>query len=175
MTSATTYDAAQQLDDGTVVRLRTARPTDVDGVVAMCGRLTPRTVHARFHGLVELGRERAVSLIEGDPDRGMSLVATVGEGADERVVGVATVERFPEDASTAELAVLVEDRHQGRGIGTALCRHLLGIRWAAGITTVVGDVLSSNTRMLGLLRDLGLTVRRRHDGDVIHTTFGIPS
>jgi ribosomal protein S18 acetylase RimI-like enzyme len=63
----------------------------------------------------------------------------------------------------AEYAAEVEDRWQGRGLGLALTRHLIEAALKRGVRTFTGIVLPENTRMLHLLRDLGLPERLRYE------------
>ena len=57
----------------------------------------------------------------------------------------------PGDEHSAEIALLVEDDHQGRGVGTALLRHLLRMAHHMGFAEAVGVVLADTTGMLHLL------------------------
>jgi L-amino acid N-acyltransferase YncA len=57
----------------------------------------------------------------------------------------------------------VEDRWQGRGLGLALTRRLIEAALKRSVRSFTGIVLPENTRMLHLLRDLGLPERLRHE------------
>jgi len=63
----------------------------------------------------------------------------------------------------AEYAAEVEDKWQGRGLGLALTRRLIEAALKRGIRSFTGIVLPKNTRMLHLLRDLGLPERLRYE------------
>ena len=56
----------------------------------------------------------------------------------------------------AEVAFVVVDEYQGRGIGRALMRHLTSIARAAGLRTLIADVLLENAPMLQLFKTSGL-------------------
>lgn len=61
----------------------------------------------------------------------------------------------------AEVAFTVVDRYQGKGIGAALMRHLIGIAQKSGRTGLIAEVLPDNTPMLTLFERCGLPLIRR--------------
>ena len=71
----------------------------------------------------------------------------------------------------AEVAFVVVDGYQGRGIGRALLRHLTSIACAAGLRTLIAEVLPENTPMLQLFKTSGLPVSTRRDGRVVDVTI----
>ena len=73
----------------------------------------------------------------------------------------------------AEVAFVVVDEYQGRGIGRALMRHLTSIACAAGLRTLIAEVLPENTAMLGLFKTCGLLSRTRREGEVVHVTISL--
>jgi RimJ/RimL family protein N-acetyltransferase len=68
----------------------------------------------------------------------------------------------------AEVAFVVVDEYQGRGIGGALMRHLTSIACAAGLRTFIAEALSENTPMLRLFKTSGLPLSMRREGQVVH-------
>lgn len=79
---------------------------------------------------------------------------------------IVAVVRFAREAGgdRAEYAALVEDRWQGRGLGRVLTRRLVDAARERGIRRLYGLVLPGNTRMLRLLRSLGLPEREGREG-----------
>jgi ribosomal protein S18 acetylase RimI-like enzyme len=71
----------------------------------------------------------------------------------------------------AEVAFIVVDEHQGRGIGRALMRHLASIARAAGLQTLIAEVLPENTPMLQLFKTSGLRLSTRRGGQVVDVTI----
>lgn len=82
-----------------------------------------------------------------DHDRTMALVAVTGEGAGERIFGVARYALTDEGARECEFAVTVADTWQGRGVGTTLARALFNHARSRGFRRIYGTILTSNTRM----------------------------
>lgn len=77
------------------------------------------------------------------------------EGA---IVGLGNV--FPDepgDGHAAEIAVIIEDSYQGRGLGTRMIRHMLGLAEDLGFEEVVATVLEENAGMLHVLEATGLS------------------
>jgi GNAT superfamily N-acetyltransferase len=72
----------------------------------------------------------------------------------DEVVAVARYDRSPDDPSTAEFAVLVEDAWQGVGLGRQLILELIRLAGERGIRTLTATVQADNDRMLGLIRRL---------------------
>ncbi|MGH3440762.1 MAG: GNAT family N-acetyltransferase [Nitriliruptorales bacterium] len=159
------------LPDGTTVRLRAIRPDDDDLLLQMWDRLSPETIRYRFLGAFKLTANNVHRFTDLDTSRQFAFVATLGRGEEERIVGVCRFERLPEEPEEAEFAVLVEDAHQGRGIGTAMLRHLVLVAQEDGIERLSGDILAENYRMLRLMKELGLSYERTPEGITVHTAF----
>jgi GNAT superfamily N-acetyltransferase len=88
---------------------------------------------------------------------------------DNEIVGVASYERL--DPAGAEIALLVEDRHQHLGVGTELITSLANLARANGVTQFVACVLAENSSMIKTVRHLGLPTAIRAEGDVVVMTI----
>jgi RimJ/RimL family protein N-acetyltransferase len=71
----------------------------------------------------------------------------------------------------AEVAFAIDDDHQGRGIGTALMRHLVDMARLAGLKELVADVLPENTAMLKVFARSGLRTLTRREPGATHFVF----
>jgi RimJ/RimL family protein N-acetyltransferase len=135
------------------VWIRLAHPEDARAVAAMHKRCSQRTLYQRY---VSSGDWQEIQMrrLSGGHS-GATLVAVGDEGT---VIGLGNV--FPErtgEERSAEIAVLVEDAHQGGGVGTALLRRLVRLAERLEFAEVVAIVLADNTGMLRLLDRTGLT------------------
>jgi acetyl coenzyme A synthetase (ADP forming)-like protein len=157
------------LGDGTTVHLREVRPDDAERVLAMWGRTSVESRRARFMGTFTLSATNVGRFVDLTAPQQFAVVATRGRGETERIVGIARYERDEDRPRRAEFAALVEDAEQGRGIGTALVREVALRSAEVGITHLAGDILSSNTRMLNLVRQLGLEYASRDDAGVVRS------
>src|SRR5437588_7966412 len=144
------------------VHFRAIRPDDWQKLQRFHARLSPTTVQHRFHGSKrELSIPLAHTFTEVDGVNDAAIVATTGTRG--RIIGVARYCRVT--PTSAEVAFVVEDGYQGRGIGGRLMRHLRDLALANGITVFVADVLTENTSMVHLLEKVG-TTRLHYDSGV---------
>jgi AcrR family transcriptional regulator/RimJ/RimL family protein N-acetyltransferase len=155
--------------DGTVW-IRLARPEDAEAVAAMHERCSDATRYQRYFSLTEW-RDIQLRRLSGG-HRGATLVAMSREG---QIVGLGNVfpER-PDDPTTAEIAVLVEDAHQRGGVGRAVLARMLQLAPRMEFTRVVAYVLADNTGMQHLLATTGLSWRTRVSDGVAEMTADLP-
>jgi GNAT superfamily N-acetyltransferase len=151
-----------RLRDGTSLLVRPIRPDDADALVALHARLSADTIYRRYFGArPHLSPADVVRFTNVD---GRARFALVGV-RDGDLVAVA---RYEGDlvAAAAEIAVVVDDALQRRGVGRLLLGRLVDIAHENGFATLTADVLTGNAAMLGLLRALGLPQRTERDMDV---------
>ena len=136
------------LPAGTELTVRRADPSDRQAALALHERCSTRTLRLRYHGPVGDADRYIGHLLE--PRYGQTLTV---ETADGDLVALA---HLMWDDGSAEIAVLVEDRWQRRGLGAELVRRLAGLAGDAGIDEVYAVTTSSNTGMVATLRRLGV-------------------
>lgn len=150
------------LKDGTVVYMRAIQPDDTPRLQAFHTRLSPDTVVYRyFQSVPTLTQERADHLTHLDYETRMALVATTSADPDAPIIAVVRYERI--DPTTAEVAFVVEDQWQGKGISTHLFRHLAAYARGRGITTLIAETMTGNVRMLKVLRHAGFPYTMHYD------------
>ena len=88
------------------------------------------------------------------------------------LVAVARYEGHPA-GSSAEIAVVVDDVLQHQGMGREMLERLVDVARECGLQTLVADVLSANSPMLGLLRAMGLPTRVVRDTDTQTVTVDL--
>ncbi|WP_084734664.1 bifunctional GNAT family N-acetyltransferase/acetate--CoA ligase family protein [Actinophytocola xinjiangensis] len=163
------WEADVVLSDGGTVHLRPIVPTDADALVAFHGRLSQRTRYLRYFGayprIPQRDLERFTTVDHHDR---VAFVALLGDD----IVAVARYERLGERPS-AEVAFVVEDAHQHRGLGPILLEHLAAAGRESGIRTFVAEVLAENSAMLGVFRAAGYQVARAMEEGVFHLEFAI--
>jgi GNAT superfamily N-acetyltransferase len=141
-----------RLSDGTPVRIRPIRPADARWIIPAFRRLSPETVYQRFFTtMTEIPKEMAERFTNVDHITRQALVAEVSRGISYQPAGVARYEPSGQNGE-AEVAVLVTDRYQDRGVGRALFHAILQEGVANGVRTFCADILSENRRMLHLLQ-----------------------
>jgi acyl-CoA synthetase (NDP forming)/GNAT superfamily N-acetyltransferase len=158
------------LSDGTTVRLRPIRPQDAPAIVAFHSRMSDRTRYLRYFSPYPRIPERDLArFVTVDHDTREAFVVVSGP----RIMAVGRYERLGPDSPDAEVAFVVEDAHQGRGIGSVLLEHLAQAAREAGITRFVAEVLPQNGSMLRVFSDFGYQVQRRYHDGVVHLSFPI--
>ena len=153
------------LKDGTSVRLRAIRPEDEPELTAFYERLSPTSAYQRFHTLMaRLPPNWAHFLANVDYERRMAIVAVNSE---DQLIAVARYD-YSEQSDEAEIAIVVQDQWQGKGLGTILMTELLSYAESKGIHRFRAYVLADNRRMLDLLSRVTQVLER-------HTDHGITS
>lgn len=166
-------DGPVLLKDGRPAYLRRARPEDRPAFLDFLARVSDESLAYRFFGRARRGDELVERLIAPElAQTGLSLVVTVGEAEKARIVGVGSYERRG-DAPVAEVAFLVEDRYQGRGIGMLLLERLAMGAEDEGLDALEAVVMPENHRMLRIFTDSGYEITRELDGGDILITFSI--
>jgi len=144
--------------DGVDYRIRPITPEDAGRERAFIVELSPESRHARFmHAMSEPSSDLVHRLVDVDGVRNRALVAVVGSGEQERIIGVARY-GADEQGPDCEFAVAVADDWQCRGVGTTLVQRLFADAARAGFRAIYGTMLADNVRMLDLANHLGLEV-----------------
>jgi acetate---CoA ligase (ADP-forming) len=168
------YRTDHALPDGTTILVREITPDDKGRMLDMWARTSPASRRARFLGSFDLTEANVARFTDLDPRHQFAVVGCRGRGDAERIVGVARYERDPDHPDTAEFAALVEDAEQGRGVGTALLRHVARAAHDHGIRHLSGDILAENSRMLNVIRELGLEYHSGpYTGGVVHSDLEV--
>jgi len=161
------------LRDGQSVLLRTATPEDVTAVEALMRSVSRESLQMRFMGAVAQVARGAIEIMcSGDPRDRLSLLAIVGQEPDYRVVGIGNYISLGVGGK-AEVAFLVQDQFQGRGISTLLLERLAGIAAGNGFMGFEAEVLYENQPMINVFRDSGFEVCQALEGGSIHVQFPV--
>jgi acetyltransferase len=152
-----------QLADGTDITVRPIRPEDAQIEQAFVRGLSPESRYFRFmQTMQELSPTMLVRLTQIDYDREMALIAVVEREGEEVELGVTRYAINP-DGRTCEFAIVVADAWRRKGIGSRLMTQLMEAAKARGIKVMEGEILTSNTQMISLVRHLGFTVHTSAD------------
>ena len=161
MKSGADYRADGALRDETRVCVRAIRPDDKERLRIGFERLSPRSVYHRFfYSVKELTADVLRGVTEVDFRDHVALVLTVEDEHGERLIAEGSFVRVAPGADSAEIGVIVGDAYQGRGAGTLLLQHLVGLARAGGIRELVALVLDDNWEMLELIEHCGLPLQQ---------------
>jgi RimJ/RimL family protein N-acetyltransferase len=164
-------ERAVVLSDGTRVFIRPIRPDDERRLAELYSRLGERTAYQRFFTLRRtLPAAWFHSFANVDYRRRLALVAEHDTRGGRELVGVGRYEPT-EQEDTAEVAFVVEDGWQGRGLGSVLVDEVLGAAAARGIRRFRAYVLADNNRMLHLLAGHADILERRLEDGVVELIF----
>ncbi|MCL6734448.1 GNAT family N-acetyltransferase [Streptomyces neyagawaensis] len=136
------------LPEGNDLTVRRADAGDLRAAKAMHDRCSARTLSMRYHGPVGDADRYLKHLLS--PRFGRTLAAQTTSG---RLVGLG---HLLWDGDETEIALLVEDEWQRRGIGSELLRRLVAMAGDAGCANVYVVTQSSNTGMVAAMRALDL-------------------
>ncbi len=169
MSTATSRDRARDtiLRDGSAIRIRPARPEDEPALLAFLRALAPESRRMRFAGLVSDLEGQAHRWAAPAEATDYSLVAQTGIA--DRIIAHASYDRIGPDS--AEVAFIVADELQGRGIATLLLEELAERAQEAGISTFSADVLAENGRMLRVFHESGFPTRLRAEPGAVLVEF----
>ncbi|CAL9628454.1 GNAT family N-acetyltransferase [Streptomyces sp. Tu 3180] len=136
------------LPEGSDISVRRADTDDLRAARAMHDRCSERTLRMRYHGPVG-DADRYLNHLLG-PRFGRTLAAQTASG---RIVGLG---HLLWDGDETEVALIVEDAWQRRGVGGELLARLVAMAVEAGCATVYAVTQASNTGMVAAMRGLGL-------------------
>jgi RimJ/RimL family protein N-acetyltransferase len=151
------------------ISIREVREDDRDRIAKAFRALGPQTIYKRFffpkRGVSD---EELRRLTECDNVRDAALVATAASGDEEIIVGLGN---YAGTGASADVAFIVADAYQGRGIAGELLRQLTQIARRTGVSRFEADVLADNAPMLKVFRRSGLPVQETRANDVVHLTM----
>src|SRR5574337_253629 len=164
------YSATERLRDGRTILIRAQRPDDRDAMLAAFERASPTSVYRRFFGPRRSFTDKEADyFLNIDFVNHVAIVAEAENAGRRAIVGGARY--VVVEPGRAEVAFVVIDEHQGKGIGGALLRHLAKIGRAAGLKEFAAEVLAENASMLKVFERSGLAVTSRPDGAEVHVTL----
>jgi RimJ/RimL family protein N-acetyltransferase len=160
-----------RLKDGSSVHIRPIRPDDAPRLQELYDRLSRHTVYQRFFTVMQrLPPDWARILATVDYQRRLALLAEHDTPRGVEVVGVGRYEAA-DAPDTAEVAFVVQDGWQCRGLGTILLREVLDAAAARGIHEFCAYVLAENRRMLDLIARVGDVHERKTEQGVTELRF----
>ena len=165
-----------QLSDGTDIIIRPIRPEDADLEQAFVRDLSEESRYFRFMNSVqELSQAMLVRFTQIDYSREIALVAvtehhTRKTDAKEIELGVARYATNP-DGESCEFAIVIADDMHGRGLGSKLMTALMDAARENGLKVMQGEVLSQNSQMLKLMKNLNFTIETSKEDDSIKSVY----
>jgi RimJ/RimL family protein N-acetyltransferase len=153
------------------IAIRAIRPDDRERLAQAFQALDYGSIYQRFFfHKRKLSDGELRHITECDGARNVVLVATIGSGEQEVIVGLG---QYASRGVAAEIAFAVEEDFRGRGIATRLLRRLVRIARHQGIPHFEAYVLAENLPMLRVFRRSGLPLEESEDDGVTHLTLAL--
>ncbi|AVH99513.1 GNAT family N-acetyltransferase [Streptomyces sp. WAC00288] len=159
------------LRDGGTARIRPITTDDADRLVSFYEQVSDESKYYRFFApYPRLSAKDVHRFTHHDFVDRVGLAATVGG----EFIATVRYDRIDDrglpasaPADEAEVAFLVQDAHQGRGVASALLEHIAAVARERGIRRFAAEVLPANTKMIKVFTDAGYTQKRSfEDGSV---------
>ncbi|MFE1753982.1 GNAT family N-acetyltransferase [Streptomyces anandii] len=171
------WEADVVLRDGGTARIRPITAEDADRLVSFYEQVSDESKYYRFFApYPRLSAKDVHRFTHHDFVDRVGLAATVGG----EFIATVRYDRVDADgmpasgpSDEAEVAFLVQDAHQGRGVASALLEHIAAVARERGIRRFTAEVLPGNTKMIKVFTDAGYTQKRSFEDGVVHLEFGI--
>ncbi|MYS34424.1 MULTISPECIES: GNAT family N-acetyltransferase [unclassified Streptomyces] len=171
------WEADVVLRDGGTARIRPITTDDAERLVSFYEQVSDESKYYRFFApYPRLSAKDVHRFTHHDYVDRVGLAVTVGG---EFIATVrydridATGRPASAPADEAEVAFLVQDAHQGRGVASTLLEHIAAVARERGIRRFAAEVLPANTKMIKVFRDAGYTQRRSFEDGSVHLTLDL--
>ncbi|MFG2298069.1 GNAT family N-acetyltransferase [Streptomyces sp. NPDC048603] len=171
------WEADVVLRDGGTAHIRPITPEDADRLVSFYAQVSEESKYYRFFAPHPRLSDRQVHrFTHHDYVDRVGLAATVGG----EFIATVRYDRIDADgrpasapADRAEVAFLVQDAHQGRGVASVLLEHIGAVARERGIRRFVAEVLPANTKMIKVFKDVGYQQKRTFEDGSVHLTLDL--
>lgn len=154
----------QAIDDGFSYSIRPIQKDDGQKIIRLFEHLSPENRYLRFaHAISKLPDAFLEDILELDYQQEMALVACINESTDhEEIIGIS---RYVSDDSgkRCEFSISVSDQYSAHGVGMNLMNHLITYAQKQDLIQMIGYILSNNTKMLHMVRELGFEIDTPND------------
>ncbi|MFC8237914.1 GNAT family N-acetyltransferase [Streptomyces sp. NPDC057284] len=171
------WEADVVLRDGGTARIRPITTDDAERLVSFYEQVSDESKYYRFFApYPRLSAKDVHRFTHHDYVDRVGLAVTVGG---EFIATVrydridATGRPASAPADEAEVAFLVQDAHQGRGVASALLEHIAAVARERGIRRFAAEVLPANNKMIKVFRDAGYTQQRSFEDGAVHLTLDL--
>jgi acetate---CoA ligase (ADP-forming) len=166
------YHVRVVLKDGSVIQFRPIKKEDAPEWLNFWHRLSPRSRYLRLHrSPPNMTMDDALRFCTVDYANTFAFVAEAIEGHKKHIVAIGRYARLPAAPKTAEIAFVILDSYQEKGIGTKFIEWLATAARKNDIDTFEAFVLPENTEMLSVFQGYGFHMKQILENNVYHITF----
>ncbi len=156
------------LKDGKGILFKPATKDDIPLVESFLNRISKESLRMRFMASIsEVPQDIINQLCSGDFSQSGCLLAITKEEQNPKVVGLGNYIEMGR-GNSAEVAFLIDDSYQGKGISTLLLERLAGLAAANGFVELEAEVLPDNQSMINVFKSSGLQRHRVWSSDTVH-------
>lgn len=168
-------ESYETLIDGTQIFFRPVKPTDEKALSEMLYSLSPSSIRTRYMAhTMTFPHKDVQQLANIDYQQNLAIVGTVPGVTDEEIVAIAQYFLDPKTLA-AEVAFIVHDEWQQKGMGTLLLAYLTKIARQRGVKSFYAKVLPTNKAMLSIFYNSGYKVNTEFDGEIYSITYDLPA
>ncbi|MHC4619083.1 MAG: GNAT family N-acetyltransferase [Planctomycetota bacterium] len=161
------------LNDGTQIFFRPVKPTDEPALSEMLYSLSEESVQKRYMTRTKAFPHKDVQeLTNIDYQNDLAIVGVVPRVSGEEIVAIGQFFLDPK-TQAAEVAFLVQDEWQKKGMGTFLLEYITQIAKQCGVKRFYAKVLPNNKPMLAIFHNSGYKVNTEFDGEVYNITYDL--
>ncbi len=147
------------LDSGTEIYFRPIHPTDTSLMRDLLYNLSQETLYYRFMSHNQhFGQREIQNFVYVDHRKDVAIVGTLPEAHGDDIVAVGRY-YLDERTNLAEVAFVIRDQWQHKGLGTFMFRHLINLAKAGGIAGFTAEVLRENKAMQSIFNHSGYKVQ----------------
>ena len=167
MTEGTNYTARELLRDGSQIEIRALRREDEADMLAAVERTSAQSLQRRFFVMKRYFSEKERAFFMDIDFKDHVAIVALAEESGRKIVA-AGGRYIVFEPGRAEMAFVVIDAWQGRGIGSILMRHLVKFASDAGLQELTAEVLPENAAMIKVFGKFGFKPTARRDPQTLH-------
>lgn len=156
------FETEFELRDGTKVFVRPLKPEDKDKLFQMYSTLSKDTNYFRFLKRKPITRWLVEKWIDIDYKNRMALIAIIEENGDQKIIADARY-YVDKDTGEAEVAMVVHDHWQNKGLGTKLLEYTGQVAQKMGVKALHAYLSPVNGRIIHITRKLGYKAKWASD------------
>jgi len=169
----TELERYETLEDGTQIFFRPIKPSDEHTLSDMLYSLSTKSIRRRYFTRTKTFPHRDVQQLTNiDYEHEIAIVGVVPGVSGEKIVAIAQYFLDPESMA-AEVALIVLDEWQQKGMGTFLLEYITQIARRRGVRRFYAKILPDNRAMLNIFQNCGYNINIEFDGEVYSISYNL--
>ncbi|WP_022665070.1 bifunctional acetyl-CoA hydrolase/transferase family protein/GNAT family N-acetyltransferase [Desulfospira joergensenii] len=161
-------DYRKTFKGGEEVRFRAIKPSDEEAMRRFFYRCSKEMIYYRFfYSIKTMAHDKMQEYVNVDYSREVSIVGLSTEGDQDKIIAEARLIR-DERSYYGEVAFLIDEAFQGKGLGSYMMDLLVGFARKKGLKGIMAEVMSDNQPMIKVFEKIGLPMEASLDAGVYH-------